>query len=297
MAGSEYFQADFMELLIVTGMSGAGKSTAINVLEDLGYYCIDNLPYELIITFSELTASSNAISDKVAIVTDVRSGGSAEKLLNELSVLTRNGIEFKMLFLDASNEVLIRRYKETRRKHPLYENYNNSIEESVLAERELMLPLKEHADVIIDTSLITIAQLKERIVNLTATSGSKIGMHIHCMSFGFKYGIPLEADLVFDVRCLPNPFYILELKNKTGLEKEVKDYVMKWEQSRTLSYKLFNFIDYLVPLYKNEGKSQLVIAIGCTGGKHRSVVFAELLHDHFEQADMSSSVQHRDISK
>ena len=208
-----------MELFVVTGMSGAGKSTAINALEDLGYYCIDNLPYELIITFYELTSSSNAISDKVAIVTDVRSGGSAEKLLNELAVLTRNGVEFKMLFLDASNEVLIRRYKETRRKHPLYESNNNSIEKSVLAERELMLPLKEHADIIIDTSLISIAQLKERIVNITATTGNKTGMHIHCMSFGFKYGLPLEADLVFDVRCLPNPFYILELKHKTGLEK------------------------------------------------------------------------------
>lgn len=285
-----------MELIVVTGMSGAGKSAAVNILEDMGFYCIDNLPQELIATFVQLAAKSREQSERVAVVTDVRGGAVFEKLFEELMELQKEGYSYKMLFLDASNEVLIRRYKETRRKHPLYDVSHNSIEEAVTRERELMLPLREHADYIIDTSLITIAQLKERLIHLVSRN-VRSGMHIHLMSFGFKYGLATEADLVFDVRCLPNPFYVAELKGHTGLEEGVREYVMKWEQARRLAKKLQDFLDFLIPLYRNEGKSQLVIAIGCTGGKHRSVVFAELLQRHFHAQELSTSVQHRDIAK
>lgn len=285
-----------MELLIVTGMSGAGKSTAINALEDLGFYCIDNLPQELVITFARLIANSRDNTDKVAIVTDIRGGDSFDKLFEDVSELSRDGFEYKILFLDSSDEVLVRRYKETRRKHPLYNESDNSITMAVKNEREILLPLREHADFIVDTSLISIAQLKERLANLILNTGGN-GMHVHCMSFGFKYGLPTEADLVFDVRCLPNPFYIQELKTHTGLEKPVRDYVMKWEQSKIFAYKLCDFLKYVVPLYRNEGKSQLVISVGCTGGKHRSVVFAEMINKQCQDEGFSTSVQHRDIAK
>ena len=268
-----------MEFLIVTGLSGAGKSRAVDALEDIGFFCIDNMPPKLISRFAEIALQSEGKLSKVAVVTDVRGGEMFGDFLAELDLLQSLDIAFKLLFLDCSNQELMRRYKETRRKHPLLDVAGASVEKAVVMERELLMHARERADYIIDTSNLSAMQLKERISNIFLDNIAN-GMLINCMSFGFKYGSPSEADLVFDVRCLPNPFYIDDLKYKTGLDHEVSDYVMAWPQSVTLLAKLVDLIDYLVPLYLSEGKSQLTIAMGCTGGKHRSVTFAEKMYSH-----------------
>lgn len=284
-----------MEFIIVTGISGSGKSSAVKVLEDIGFFCIDNMPPQLIPNFASLCNENDDIS-KVAIVTDIRGGSLFFKLSDTIAKLHIRGIDVKVLFLEASREVLMKRYKETRRKHPLDEVSGGDTAKAIDAEIELLSEIRENADYIVDSTFLSTAQLKEQIAGLFLDKPSD-GMIVSCMSFGFKYGAPAEADLVFDVRCLPNPFYIPELKTKTGLDNEVQEYVMKFEQSVELREKLFDLIDFLIPHYVAEGKSRLVIAFGCTGGKHRSVTFAEQISEHLRERDIKVRTLHRDIEK
>ncbi len=285
-----------MELLIVTGMSGAGKSQAANVLEDIGYYCVDNIPPAIIPSFMELSARSGDLLNKIAIVTDMRGGVLFSEIDEVLTNLKNNNTNYKILFLDASDDVLIRRYKENRRKHPLSDSDDMSISSAVAKERETLKKIRFMADFVVDTSRISISQLKVQLSNIFCGSVSNV-LKIQTKSFGFKYGSDSEADLVVDVRCLPNPFYVEDLKKKTGLDKEVRDYVMASEDSRNFLNRLISFIDCAVPLYAKEGKSQLVISIGCTGGKHRSVTFAELIGEHLRNKNYNCSINHRDIYK
>lgn len=284
-----------MELLIVTGMSGAGKSQAANALEDIGFYCVDNIPPTIIPHFVDLASNSNEELKRIAVVTDVRGGNMFSEITDVLNGLRNKNIEFKILFLDASDDVLIHRYKENRRKHPLVSD-GVALSEAVKNEREMLLKIRNNADYIVDTSYISIAQLKVMLSDTFCGSVSKV-MKIQCKSFGFKYGVDTEADLVFDVRCLPNPFYIEDLKHKTGLEREVQDYVMNSIESKEFLERLISFLDSAVPLYTKEGKSQLTIAIGCTGGKHRSVTFAELICEHLKENKFNCVTVHRDIQK
>lgn len=285
-----------MDLMIITGLSGAGKSRVVDALEDIGYFCVDNMPPKLMPTFAQLLLNSRERRDKVAIVTDIRVGGSFGDLFNALVELREMNCSPKILFVDASDDVLIRRYKETRRKHPLLEKYNGSITEALAAEREILEPAKSIADYIIDSSYMTPTECKNRVCEMFMEN-PRNALKVHCISFGFKYGIPNDSDLLFDVRCLPNPFYVSELKEHTGLEAPVKDYVLKWEEAQGLAAKLCDLMDYLIPLYNKEGKSQLVISVGCTGGRHRSVVFAQLLKEHFDKLGCIATVHHRDMKK
>lgn len=286
-----------MELVIVTGLSGAGKSAAVDALEDIGYFCVDNMPPELIPTFAELFLKSKEKRDRVAVVADIRLGASFSALFDVLGDLENRNVKYKILFIDAENDVIMRRYQETRRKHPLADMFESpSIAEAIQKEREILLPARQRADYIIDTTAVKASQLKERVASLFLENAAK-AMQVYCSSFGFKYGAPKEADLVFDVRCLPNPFYVPELKAHTGLEENVRNFVMQFDQAKGLAEKLLDLIDYLLPLYRSEGKSQLTIAVGCTGGKHRSVVFAELINKHLLENGACSSVFHRDMNR
>ncbi len=285
-----------MELLILTGMSGAGKSQAANALEDIGFYCVDNIPPAIIPSFVELSARSGDLLSKMAIVTDMRGGILFSEIDEVLTNLKKNHTEYKILFLDASDDVLIRRYKENRRKHPLADSENMSVSAAVHKEREMLKRIRFMSDYVVDTSHISIAQLKVQLSNIFCGSVSNV-MKIQCKSFGFKYGSDTEADLVFDVRCLPNPFYVETLKEKTGLDKEVRDYVMASGDSKEYLSRLLSFIDCAVPLYAKEGKSQLIISVGCTGGKHRSVTFAQLIGEHLINQNYNCSITHRDIYK
>lgn len=284
-----------MEFVIVTGISGSGKSCAANVLEDIGYFCIDNMPPQLIPKFAELCGENSAI-EKVAIVVDIRGGELFLRLWDNVENMRKSGLNVKVLFIYADRDVIKRRYKETRRKHPLYDIAGGDIDKAIDAEFDILMPLREHSDYYIDTSLMTTAKFKENMLNIFLENVSD-SMVISCVSFGFKYGVPDEADLVFDVRCLPNPFYVPELKEKTGEDKEVRDYVMDSEVSKTLLSKLTDLMDFLVPQYIAEGKSQLVIAFGCTGGKHRSVTFAKLMRDHLDEKGYNVRLLNRDSSK
>lgn len=285
-----------MDFIIVTGLSGAGKTRAINALEDIGFFCADNIPPKLIETFYEMTQQSHGALSHVAVVTDIRGGDMFSALLSTLDRMDTEHKEYKVLFLDANDYVLINRFKETRRKHPLADNCLGSLEQAVKLERDVLRPVKERADYVIDTSYLSPAQLKERISSLFLGDASD-AMKIHCISFGFKFGMPTEADLVFDVRCLPNPFYVEDLKHLTGLDKPVQDYVLQSKETQGFVSRLFSLVDYMIPLYCNEGKSQLVIAIGCTGGHHRSVTLAQVLYEHLMGQDLRASVNHRDIQR
>lgn len=285
-----------MELLIVTGMSGAGKSQAANALEDMGYYCVDNIPPTIIPAFVELSSVKGKTLNKIAIVTDIRGGELFADITKVLSELKERKIDYKILFLDASNEVLVKRYKENRRKHPLSSNDGFSILHGVEKEREILKVIRQSADYIIDTTYTSVQQLKNSISSMFLGSINNI-LKINCKSFGFKYGNDSEADVVFDVRCLPNPFYVEELRPKTGLDKEIRDYVMDSPESKSFFEKLTDFLDVAVPLYAKEGKSQLVIAFGCTGGKHRSVTFAELVGQYLKEKKFDCIITHRDINK
>lgn len=285
-----------MELLIVTGMSGAGKSQTANALEDMGFYCVDNVPPQIIPDFVELSQGGNGNLNKMALVTDIRGGDMFDRVGEVLENFDRRGTDYKILFLDSADEVLVRRYKENRRNHPLSRGGELSLLQAVKKEREKLDKIREKSHYIIDTSFISIAQLKEKINGIFGGNPKK-GLKIQCKSFGFKYGLDNEADLVFDVRCLPNPFYDENLKYKTGLDKAVRDFVMNSRESAEFLEKLLQFLDCSVPLYAKEGKSQLTVAIGCTGGKHRSVTFAEIISEHLKNSGFDCSVAHRDILK
>ena len=283
-----------MQFVIITGMSGSGKSSAVNVLEDIGYYCVDNMPSELIPKFANICSQSDGKIDKVAFVVDIRGGDLFLKLQDTVKQLQGEGVSLKILFLDSSDDVIVRRYKETTRKHPLDEVSYRNIRKAIETEREILRPIKAQADFYIDTSRSSTAQFKERLYSIFL--GNNEFMHIDVQSFGFKFGAMSEGDLVFDVRCLPNPFYVPELKNKTGLDKDVYDYVLSFDEAKVLLGKLTDLIDYLIPLYEKEGKSQLVIAFGCTGGKHRSVTFAEAVAEHLRKQGHRIRITHRDIN-
>lgn len=285
-----------MNLVIVTGLSGAGKSQAANALEDMGYYCVDNIPPAIIPAFVDLSGRQSDGFSKLAVVTDMRGGSMFADIEKVLSQLKAEGTDYKILFLDASDDVLIRRYKENRRKHPLCDTEGLSLSDAVELERRKLSKIRSAADFVIDTSLISSAQLKS-ILNETFLKSARGGLRILCKSFGFKYGIDVDADNVFDVRCLPNPYYVADLRDKTGMDKPVSDYVLGSEESIAFKERVFAFADFSVPLYVKEGKSQLVIAFGCTGGKHRSVTFAELLCRHLKEKGYNASAIHRDINK
>lgn len=282
------------ELVIITGLSGAGKSTAIGFMEDIGYYCIDNMPPELLSTFIELISKQK--DNKIAIVMDIRSTENFNGVIEILDNLENYGYDVKIVYLDIKTHIALKRYKLTRRKHPYADRFNGDISKALAYEREIMTPLRSRADFVIDSSDLTGNQLRTRLTQILVGDDKDI-MNIHVESFGFKHGIPNEADFVIDVRCLPNPYWVENLRNKTGLDKEVRDYVFSFNESTELLNKLVELLDFLNPLYIKEGKSQIVFAIGCTGGNHRSVAIAEALKEHFEKKWDNVSVNHRDISR
>ncbi len=284
-----------MEFVIVTGLSGAGKTRAMHAMEDIGFYCVDNLPPALIPVFYDLCEKSEGLG-RAAVVTDTRGGEMFMSFFTAAEALKRDKKPFKILFLDSSDQVLVHRFKETRRKHPLSDDLNGSLEQAVKLERDMLKLVKENADFVMDTSGLSPAQLKGRIAELFLNSAGD-SMSVLCISFGFKFGIPMEADLVFDVRCLPNPFYDENLRPKTGLDPEVRDYVMEKEETKGFATRFTDMIDYLLPLYAREGKSQLVIAVGCTGGHHRSVALAQYMCDYLAAKGVKASAAHRDIQK
>lgn len=284
-----------MRFVIVTGMSGAGKSIALKMLEDLEYYCVDNLPIQLIKNFAELLKPNQEVS-RVALGVDIRSGQAFEELEEVLADMHNSGYEYEILFLDASDEVLIKRYKETRRNHPLAQG--ERVNQGIQTERGKLAFLKGRADYIIDTSTMLTRELKKELENIFVNNKEFKNLFVTVLSFGFKYGIPSDSDLVFDVRFLPNPYYVSDLKNKTGNDKEVQDYVMGTETSNVFLQKLVDMVQFLIPNYILEGKNQLVISVGCTGGKHRSVTLANRLYEALEgRGEYGVKVEHRDIEK
>ena len=281
-----------MKFIIVTGLSGSGKSEAMRSLEDMGFYCVDNLPPALIPKFAELCYQSNSTIDKVALGIDVRGIKFFKALHESLNVLRKDKYPFEILYLDCSDDILLKRYKMTRRNHPLA--INRQIPEGIKIERTILEPLKEIADCIIDTSNMKPKDLKEEISKIYANGEVNNNLTISVVSFGFKHGIPSDSDLVFDVRFLPNPYYVEELRNKTGDDQEVRDYVMDSEISHQFYDKLLDMINFLVPQYIKEGKHHLVISIGCTGGRHRSVTICNLISDELMKQDYRVVKKHRD---
>lgn len=288
-----------MRIVFVTGMSGAGKRTALKVFEDAGYYCVDNLPVALVMKFVELAASSTGQKkdgkgiENIAMGVDVRSGESFAGLEAVLDNMTAMKYEYEILFLEAEDETLVKRYKETRRNHPLAGD--NRIMEGIVREREEISFLKKRADYIIDTTTLLTRELKQEIEKIFVDDENFNNLVVTILSFGFKYGIPEDADLVFDVRFLPNPYYIDELKPLTGNDAPIKEFVMKWPQAGIFMDKLTDMIEFLIPNYIIEGKNRLVIAIGCTGGKHRSVTLANELYGRLSGNDYGLKIEHRDI--
>jgi len=283
-----------MRLVIVTGMSGAGRTTALKMLEDAGYFCVDNLPVPFIDKFAELTASGNSEITKVAIGIDIRSGKSLSQLEQILERLTAEHIDYEILFLDASDEVLIKRYKETRRSHPLAGK--ERLDRGIAKERLKLDFLKKRADYILDTSTLLTRELKAELERIFMGRERFSSLFVTILSFGFKYGIPSDADLVFDVRFLPNPYYDENLRSHTGNEKAVQDFVRRGGTADVFLDKLYDMIDFLFPYYVKEGKNQLVIAVGCTGGKHRSVTVANRLYERLkEHSEIGLKLEHRDI--
>ena len=286
--------ADTLELVIVTGMSGAGKTVAVQSFEDLGYFCIDNMPPTLLPTFWELVKESGKIS-RIALVIDLRSRDFFKEVDSLIATLDNTQlVTTRIIFLDSSDSVLVSRYKETRRNHPLAPD--GRVSEGIAKERELLMDLRTRAQIIIDTSDISPRQLRERLIKDFATKDYQT-FHVEVMSFGFKYGVPIDADIIWDVRFLPNPHYIPELRPQTGMDAPVYDYVMKQPETQAFYSKLIDVIEFCLPGYKKEGKSSVTIAIGCTGGKHRSVAIAERIANHLKTDNYAVNVSHRDYMK
>lgn len=282
-----------MKIVIITGMSGAGKSSATALFEDMGYYCMDNMPPELLVSFADFILKSDSVVDRICVAVDVRSGELFKKLEESTLQLKRSGIDVKVLFIDCDDEGLIRRYKETRRKHPLVDDASGNLAAAIAMEREATAGAREISDIYIDSSQTRVTQFKEKLREMFFEHNDSFIIDV--VSFGYMYGIPRDADLVFDVRCLPNPFYVAELKEKTGLDGEVYNYVMSFDVAQTFYEKLYDMILFLIPLYQKEGKSRLVIAFGCTGGKHRSVTFARKLSEDLTAKGFSANAEHRNI--
>ena len=285
-----------MDILIISGLSGAGKSKAASYLEDMGFYIVDNMPAAMILKFAEFCAGGSGRYDRVALVYDVRTASSFAELFDVLDKLRAMEGACRMLFLEAEPEVIIKRYKETRRRHPLADQ-TDSLEEAVRRERELMQPVRERADHIIDTSRTSTAQLRGELLRLFGDPEEKGGMTVSVTSFGFKYGLPLDTDLVFDVRFMPNPFYIEELRPQTGLDQAVSDYVFSFQQTQGYLKRLEELLAFSLPLYAEEGKTSLVIAVGCTGGHHRSVAVTHALAEFISGQGYQVSENHRDMNR
>ncbi len=286
-----------MRFVVVTGMSGAGKRSVLKMLEDVGYFCIDNLPIQLMPKLAELLAVPNAEINKAALGMDIRSRYGSDDLMQALDELDGMGLTYELLYMDASDEVLIKRYKETRRNHPLAGN--GRVDQGIIKERKTLAPLRERADYILDTSRLLIRELKREVNHIFVENKEYKNLYVTVLSFGFKYGIPSDADLIFDVRFLPNPYYIEELRPLSGNDKPVQEYVMDNDKAGKFLEMLTDMIRFLIPNYITEGKTQLVIGIGCTGGKHRSVTLANALYEALAEAesDYGIKIEHRDIEK
>jgi UPF0042 nucleotide-binding protein len=284
-----------MRFLIITGVSGAGKSLVVKYLEDLGFFCVDNLPPVLIPKFAEICVQSRGKINKIALVIDIRGGELFNALFPELNALKEAGLSYEILFLEASDKVLIKRFKESRRIHPLAPE--GRLIKGINQERELLSEIKRIATYIVDTSNLTPRQLKEEISNIFVEGKKFDGMIINIISFGFKYGIPIDCDLVFDVRFIPNPYYIDSMKRQTGKNDAVREYVLGFNETIVFLSKLYDMLEFLLPSYVKEGKSQLVVGIGCTGGRHRSVAISEALYAHLSGKEHRVVIEHRDIEK
>jgi len=284
-----------MEFILISGMSGAGKSKAASFMEDMDFFCVDNLPAPLIVKFAELGMAGAGVYERVVLVSDVRSGKRFDALFDALDQLKAMNCSYRILFMDAADETIIKRYKETRRSHPL-EDENRSLEQAIALEREMLRPLRDRAEYIIDTTSLSTAKLKGELRRLFVHGGEKQGkMALRILSFGFKHGVPMEADLVFDVRFLPNPYYQAELRQQTGLDEGVREYVFSTPATYEFLDKLKDFTGWLLPRYEEEGKTMLVIAVGCTGGHHRSVAIAHALAEHYRAQGWQVAENHRDL--
>lgn len=284
-----------MEFVVITGMSGAGKSQTIKYMEDMGFYCVDNMPPKLFTKFAEICSSSDSAITKVAFAIDTRGGVLFSELIECIDDFEKNIGSCDLLFLDANTDTLVKRYKETRRTHPLAQN--GKLIAGIETEREMLRDIREKADIVIDTSVLKPKELRDKLREAFEIEVEAEAMQINVLSFGFKYGLPIDSDLVFDVRFLPNPFYIPELKEKTGLDREVSDYVKNSPVTAEFTNKLMDMIDFLIPHYTEEGKSNLVIAVGCTGGKHRSVTIANEVYSFLVSKGLNADITHRDINK
>ena len=286
---------DSITFVVVTGMSGAGKSFAIKCLEDMGFFCVDNLPTTLIPTFADLTMRSKQNPPRVALGVDVRAGEYLPHLLDAIAELRARGHTVEVLFLESSDEALVRRYHETRRRHPLAGE--GQVLDGILAERRALAHLRAIADRITDTSSLTVHQLKELLVTLYGSPHARTGLATSLISFGFKHGIPIDADLVFDIRFLPNPHFVEALRPLDGRDARVHEFIFKHEESRELLRRLEDLVDFLLPAYRREGKAYLIVAIGCTGGRHRSVSFVEELRRFLDERGFAPTVVHRDMDR
>ena len=285
-----------MEITIVSGLSGAGKSRVVKVLEDMDFYCVDNMPVSMMPKFAELCLATHGRYDRVALVTDVRALENISELFKTLEEIEEVGCSYEILFIEAEVETIVRRYKETRHRHPL-ETQGRSLEETVKKEIEMMVPVREHASEIIDTTGLTLNKLQRRLFNRYMDGQEYKALSVNVKSFGFKHGLPIEADLLFDVRFMPNPFYDPELRDKTGLDDLVKDFVFSLEQSNEFFSRLCDMLDFLLPHYIEEGKRYLVVCIGCTGGKHRAPAIAQALAEYLGEQGYPVDCIHRDIDR
>lgn len=285
-----------MEFLIISGLSGGGKSRAADVLEDLDFYCVDNMPVALIPRFAELCLATKGRYERVALVTDIRSGYSFSELFDAIDEMRRMGCDHKILFIEASEETIINRYKETRRPHPL-DTEASSVGEAVRLELERLAPIRARADVIIDTTGLTLSQLRRELIKNFSVETEEKNFEVAVLSFGFKFGVPIEADLMFDVRFLPNPYYDVNLRHLSGLDDEVKSFIYRFPQTFEFEQKLIELLAFLLPHYIEEGKSSLTISFGCTGGRHRSVTIAQAIGDYIAKSGYRSETTHRDITR